>query len=136
MHVVYVPSHLYHIFFELFKNALRAVVEHHGSSATDYPPIEVRMSFGKEDVCIKVSDLGGGIPRSLSDLLFRYTYSTAPQPSPSGSGSAPLAGWCRKKGFKSFRRKHFGLDNNVQILYCLLSMSLLYSCTFIFFFIL
>ncbi|CAG0919485.1 unnamed protein product [Notodromas monacha] len=93
LQLVYVPSHLYHIFFELFKNALRAVVEHHGSGASEYPPIDVRISLGKEDLCIKMSDLGGGIPRSALDLLFAYTYSTAPQPSPSGSGSAPLAGY-------------------------------------------
>lgn len=91
--VVYVPSHLYHMLFELFKNAMRAVVEHHGTAADNYPPIEVLVAKGKEDLTIKMSDRGGGIPRSLTDLLFQYMYSTAPQPSTSGCESAPLAGY-------------------------------------------
>ena len=50
--IVYVPSHLYHMLFELFKNAMRAVVEHHGAAARDYPPIQVmRIHFS-----IKMTD--------------------------------------------------------------------------------
>ncbi|TGZ61006.1 hypothetical protein CRM22_008212 [Opisthorchis felineus] len=74
---VYVPSHLYHIFFELLKNALRAVVEHHGDSSSDLPPINVLVAVGHENITIKISDLGGGIPRSQMDLIFNYTYTTA-----------------------------------------------------------
>jgi hypothetical protein len=37
---VYVPSHLYHILFELFKNAMRATIEHAGESAITLPPVE------------------------------------------------------------------------------------------------
>ena len=55
--IVYVPSHLYHILFELFKNAMRAVVEHHGAAARDYPPIHVLIVHGGEDVTIKVRPL-------------------------------------------------------------------------------
>lgn len=89
---VYVPSHLYHMLFELFKNSMRAVVEHHGIASTDYPPLKVLVAKGNEDLTIKVSDRGGGIPRSQSDLLFQYMYSTAPRPSP-GANNAPLAGY-------------------------------------------
>lgn len=52
--IVYVPSHLYHMVFELFKNAMRAVVEHHGAASEDYPPIEALVALGKEDISIKV----------------------------------------------------------------------------------
>ena len=55
--IVYVPSHLYHILFELFKNALRAVMEHHGTAAYSYPPVEVLVVKGDEDVTIKVSGI-------------------------------------------------------------------------------
>ncbi|CAE1286288.1 [Pyruvate dehydrogenase (acetyl-transferring)] kinase isozyme 1, mitochondrial,[Pyruvate dehydrogenase (acetyl-transferring)] kinase isozyme 4, mitochondrial,[Pyruvate dehydrogenase (acetyl-transferring)] kinase isozyme 3, mitochondrial,[Pyruvate dehydrogenase (acetyl-transferring)] kinase, mitochondrial,[Pyruvate dehydrogenase (acetyl-transferring)] kinase isozyme 2, mitochondrial,Probable [pyruvate dehydrogenase (acetyl-transferring)] kinase, mitochondrial [Acanthosepion pharaonis] len=90
--MVYVPSHLYHILFELFKNAMRAVVEFHNEDV-ELPHLEVMITKGVEDVSIKMSDKGGGIPRSKSEMLFHYMYSTAPQPMRSDNGSAPLAGY-------------------------------------------
>lgn len=89
--IVYVPSHLYHMLFELFKNSMRATMEHHGPDSSNIPPIEVTVVNGREDISVKISDLGGGIPRSHVDHLFKYMYSTAPKPSP--SESAPLAGY-------------------------------------------
>jgi len=77
---VYVPSHLYHILFELFKNAMRATIENAGEDAVSYEPIKVLVVKGREDVTIKVSDRGGGIPRSLRDHIFEYLYTTAPNP--------------------------------------------------------
>lgn len=91
--VVYVPSHLYHMLFELFKNSLRAVVEHYGTSTDEFPPLDVLLVMGHEDLTIKLSDQGGGIPRSQMDLLFNYMYSTAPQPAASGLDTPPLAGY-------------------------------------------
>ncbi|KAH9413856.1 pyruvate dehydrogenase kinase isoform X1 [Dermatophagoides pteronyssinus] len=90
--IVYTPSHLYHILFELYKNAMRAVVESHNED-DDLPPIKTIIVKAKEDLTIKICDKGGGIPRSLRDMLFQYMYSTAPQPSASGMNSAPLAGY-------------------------------------------
>lgn len=90
--IVYVPSHLYHMLFELFKNSMRAVMEHHGQDCLDIPPIEVTVVNGREDICVKMSDRGGGIPRSQADQLFKYLYSTAPQPSKSEMHTVPLAG--------------------------------------------
>jgi len=107
---VYVPSHLYHILFELFKNAMRATIENAGEDAISYEPIKVLVVKGREDVTIKVSDRGGGIPRSLRDHIFEYLYTTAPNPiltnsaeitdvsslisggGVSGMSTAPLAG--------------------------------------------
>lgn len=92
--MVYLPSHLYHMLFELFKNAMRAVVETHTHS-TNLPPLKITICKGKEDLTIKISDQGGGIPHSKIGLLFQYMYTTAPQPSPNqdNDGSAPLAGY-------------------------------------------
>uniref|UniRef100_A0A8P4KFD6 Protein-serine/threonine kinase n=1 Tax=Dicentrarchus labrax TaxID=13489 RepID=A0A8P4KFD6_DICLA len=93
LHIVYVPSHLYHMLFELFKNAMRATVETHETSPT-LPPIKVRVSLGSEDLTIKMSDRGGGVPLRKIERLFSYMYSTAPSPVHiDNSRNAPLAGF-------------------------------------------
>lgn len=40
--------------FELFKNSMRAVMEHHGEDSDNYPAVEVMLVRGKEDICVKV----------------------------------------------------------------------------------
>ncbi len=52
---------------------MRATVEYHGVDA-DYPPIKVVIADGSdnEDVIIKVSDEGGGIPRSNMKRIWSY----------------------------------------------------------------
>lgn len=72
----YIPSHLHHILFELFKNSFRATVETHEGRAK-LPSVHVVIAGGMEDVSIKVSDAGGGIPRSLMDRIWTYAFTTA-----------------------------------------------------------
>ncbi|XP_029385177.1 pyruvate dehydrogenase (acetyl-transferring) kinase isozyme 3, mitochondrial isoform X1 [Echeneis naucrates] len=90
--VVYVPSHLFHMLFELFKNSMRATVELHENSKEGLPPIKTKVTLGKEDLSIKISDRGGGVPLRKIDRLFNYMYSTAPTPSLE-PGAVPLAGF-------------------------------------------
>ncbi|XP_077813331.1 pyruvate dehydrogenase (acetyl-transferring) kinase isozyme 1, mitochondrial isoform X9 [Macaca mulatta] len=90
--VVYVPSHLYHMVFELFKNAMRATMEHHANRGV-YPPIQVHVTLGNEDLTVKMSDRGGGVPLRKIDRLFNYMYSTAPRPRVETSRAVPLAGF-------------------------------------------
>ncbi|XP_072608062.1 pyruvate dehydrogenase (acetyl-transferring) kinase isozyme 1, mitochondrial isoform X2 [Vulpes vulpes] len=90
--VVYVPSHLYHMVFELFKNAMRATMEHHADKGV-YPPIQVHITLGNEDLTVKMSDRGGGVPLRKIDRLFNYMYSTAPRPRVETSRAVPLAGF-------------------------------------------
>ncbi|KAK3511919.1 hypothetical protein QTP70_027603 [Hemibagrus guttatus] len=92
INIVYVPSHLYHMLFELFKNAMRATVETHENSM-HLPPIKVRVSLGHEDLTIKMSDRGGGVPLRKIERLFSYMYSTAPSPVTHNARNAPLAGF-------------------------------------------
>jgi len=73
----YVPTHLSHMLFELLKNSLRALVELFGDDVDEYPPIKVIIAAGKEDITIKISDEGGGIPRSNIPLVWTYMYTTA-----------------------------------------------------------
>uniref|UniRef100_A0A0N5AJ72 Protein-serine/threonine kinase n=1 Tax=Syphacia muris TaxID=451379 RepID=A0A0N5AJ72_9BILA len=89
--VVTVPAHLFHIFFELIKNAMRATVEHHGAD-NEIPKLKILIVSGNEDVSIEISDRGGGVSRKILERLFNYTYSTAPPPSPDDPGP-PLAGY-------------------------------------------
>uniref|UniRef100_A0A671ETK8 Protein-serine/threonine kinase n=1 Tax=Rhinolophus ferrumequinum TaxID=59479 RepID=A0A671ETK8_RHIFE len=92
IHIVYVPSHLHHMLFELFKNAMRATVEHQENKPS-LTPVEVTVVLGKEDLTIKISDRGGGVPLRITDRLFSYMYSTAPTPVMDNSRNAPLAGF-------------------------------------------
>jgi pyruvate dehydrogenase kinase 2/3/4 len=91
----YVPGHLSHILFELLKNSLRAIVERYGPEPSErgggsnargneympaaggqFPPIKVVVVEGNEDITIKISDEGGGIPRSAIPLVWTYMYTT------------------------------------------------------------
>uniref|UniRef100_A0A671NCM6 Protein-serine/threonine kinase n=1 Tax=Sinocyclocheilus anshuiensis TaxID=1608454 RepID=A0A671NCM6_9TELE len=90
--IVYVPSHLYHMLFELFKNAMRATIESH-KEGSNLPPIQVMVAIGGEDLTVKMSDQGGGVPFRKMENLFSYMYSTAPKPQMDDKHRAPLAGF-------------------------------------------
>ncbi|XP_057963144.1 pyruvate dehydrogenase (acetyl-transferring) kinase, mitochondrial isoform X1 [Malania oleifera] len=76
----YVPTHLHLMVFELVKNSLRAVQERFVNSDKVAPPIRIIVADGIEDVTIKVTDEGGGIPRSGLSKIFTYLYSTGRNP--------------------------------------------------------
>ena len=74
---------------------MRAVIEHHGEAAKTYPKIQTLIVKGNEDVTIRITDNGGGIPHAKVPLVFKYMYSTAPRPAISSDvystqTSAPL----------------------------------------------
>ncbi|KAL9095146.1 MAG: hypothetical protein Q9163_006530, partial [Psora crenata] len=99
LHFMYVPGHLSHMLFETLKNSLRAVVETHGQEKQEFPVIKVIVAEGKEDITIKISDEGGGIPRSTIPLVWTYMYTTVettPNLDPDFNKSdfkAPMAGF-------------------------------------------
>lgn len=57
---------------------MRATVEWHGVDSK-MPPIRIIIADGEfnEDVVIKVSDEGGGIPRSHMKRIWSYLFTTA-----------------------------------------------------------
>jgi len=60
----------------------------------DLPHIKVKIFKTKDDITIKISDLGGGINRAASGKIFNYMYSTAPKvalPDAGGSYGAGLS---------------------------------------------
>jgi len=85
----YIPKHMHYILLELLKNACRATV-HNCRDGKSLPKIEVTVVHGEEDVTIKISDRGGGIPRSLMSSIWTFMYSTAPAPA-SAEGETSLA---------------------------------------------
>jgi len=120
----YVPSHLHHMLFELIKNSMRAVVDFHGVDA-DMPPIRVIVSDGEhnEDVCIKVSDEGGGIARSAVGRIFSYTYTTASadafrlldsENASDFGGESPLAGLGYGLPISRLFARYFGGDLSIK----------------------
>jgi len=78
----YVPSHIHYCITELLKNSCRATVEHHRANGGDgeIPPVRIVIARGNEDVTIKVSDEGGGIPRSDMEKVWTYLHSSAARP--------------------------------------------------------
>ena len=49
------------------------------SPTAKIPPVRVVMVKGKNEMTIKVSDQGGGIPRSTMARIFKFTHSTSQQ---------------------------------------------------------
>ncbi|KAK9703094.1 [Pyruvate dehydrogenase (acetyl-transferring)] kinase isozyme 2 [Basidiobolus ranarum] len=66
--------------FQVLKHSIGSVIEHSQTlrtRASDMPPLEVRMTEGEEDICFRVSDLGGGIPMSsMSNIWDQLSNST------------------------------------------------------------
>ena len=99
--------------FELLKNSLRAVVETHGVDADEFPAIKIIVAEGKEDITIKISDEGGGIPRSGMKLVWTYMYTTATTPllDPNFSQTeykAPMAGFGYGLPLSRLYARYFG----------------------------
>jgi len=67
--ICYIPSYLYYVMFEIIKNGLRASVENNQDT------LNIVIS-GTEDVIIKISDSGKGIPYADLDKIWYYSYTT------------------------------------------------------------
>ncbi len=116
---MYVPGHLSHMLFELLKNSLRAVVETHSPNQdqhANFPVTKLIVAEGKEDITIKISDEGGGIPRSAIPLVWTYMYTTVertPNLDPDFDKSdfkAPMAGFGYGLPISRLYARYFGGD--------------------------
>lgn len=116
LNFMYVPGHLSHMLFETLKNSLRAVVETHGQEKEEFPVTQVVVSEGREDITIKISDEGGGIPRSSIPLVWTYMYTTVdqtPNLDPDFNKSdfkAPMAGFGYGLPISRLYARYFGGD--------------------------
>lgn len=90
--VVHIPSHIYHMTFEVMKNAMQATIENNWGALDKLPFIKVLVCQSDMDITIKVSDQGGGVDRLKAEKMFQYLYTTAPKPSLT-SEAVPLSGF-------------------------------------------
>lgn len=90
--VTHIPSHIYHMTFEVMKNAMQATVETHWKSLETMPAIKVLVCQSDKDITIKISDQGGGVERAASNKMFKYLYTTNPIASLTKE-SVPLSGF-------------------------------------------
>jgi len=92
-----VEAHAHYILMELLKNAMRAELELWGQDVADAPPITVVVSSKDNELGIRVSDAGGGIPAHRRPFVWNWFYSTAPQSEPTYTYSknfgAPFTGY-------------------------------------------
>lgn len=124
LNFMYVPGHLVHMLFETLKNSLRATVENQMRLNPDkdiddleFPPIKIIIAEGEEDITIKISDEGGGIPRSAIPLIWTYLYTTVDDlPNSESSGiaksdyRAPMAGYGYGLPISRLYARYFGGD--------------------------
>lgn len=68
----YVPSHLRYSCSVLLQQAFYAVAEMHAASGHALPPVSATYAYGEEEVTVRVSDTGGGIPRSEQHYAWSY----------------------------------------------------------------
>jgi pyruvate dehydrogenase kinase 2/3/4 len=122
----YVPSHLYYCMFELLKNSLRATCEFHDPGKR-MPNINVVIADSEqnEDIVIKISDEGGGVPRSQMPRIWSYLFTTA-TPAFGGDdeslfsedhstrGDPPLAGLGYGLPISRSYARYFGGDLNLM----------------------
>lgn len=113
----YVPSHIHQMVFELVKNSLRAVQDRYEDSDTKPPSIRLVIAEGAEDITVKVSDQGGGIPRSDLSRIWTYLYTTAESPiaemDDDEPGPAVLAGYGYGLPISRLYARYFGGDLQV-----------------------
>ncbi|KAJ9616974.1 putative protein kinase [Cladophialophora chaetospira] len=68
----YVLSHLEYIVGELLRNSVQAVMEKYKDSGEKPPPIDVLICEAPQNVVIRISDQGGGIPRDIMPFLWSF----------------------------------------------------------------
>jgi hypothetical protein len=69
----YILSHLEYIIGELLRNSIQAVIEQRKSKDERPPPIEVTICETPQQVILRFSDEGGGIPTELLPHLWSFT---------------------------------------------------------------
>lgn len=112
--IPYIDAHLDYMLYELIKNSMRAVVEKHSKmlennrnadgkisgfasrprqlkempTSPSLPPIHVRICEGStENIALRISDQGGGIPMSDIDKIWEFGWTDMEEPNNDSSNS-------------------------------------------------
>ncbi|SNX83172.1 related to branched chain alpha-ketoacid dehydrogenase kinase [Melanopsichium pennsylvanicum] len=89
----YIPEHLEYIVFELLKNAIRATIR---KNAGEENPGLVRVTIvegpPEEDLIIRISDQGGGLPDLIAQLSAPSLPAYVPKPAVGGFATPPVQG--------------------------------------------
>ena len=112
----YVSSHLYLIFFELFKNSLRATVERFPEEE-QLPPIIVNISRVDDFISVVVEDSGGGMSEEKLKRARMFFSTSAVLDNMSlyqGAHSSPLAGYGFGLGMVEIFSRYFGGNIDIQ----------------------
>ena len=109
--MTFVPDHLNRIVYELIRNSLRATVENN----PDLPAVDVLISKGVENICIKISDRGGGASLKDQAKWGAYLYSSPPKKSKSKEANVmPLAGYGYGIPLSKVYARYLGGDVNIR----------------------
>lgn len=107
----FIPNHLYLIFFEIFKNSLRATVESHGELNDDLPPVRLTLQPDGERIVINIHDEGGGMsPEQMAHAMQFFSTSAVLNEMSlyQGAHSSPLAGFGFGLGMARVYTEYFG----------------------------
>ncbi|KAJ2611647.1 hypothetical protein H4S08_003058 [Coemansia sp. RSA 1365] len=72
----YIPSHLDYMLTELLKNAFHASLRAAENTKSEIPPVVITVSKGDGKVAVRIRDKGGGIPSSIHNKVFDYSFTT------------------------------------------------------------
>jgi len=91
----YIPRHVKYMVRELLKNAFRSTMERrltceHGLDTAESPNIAVEFQQGDLHVIIKISDLGGGMPKHAQKEAWRFGWTTVESSQASGGGEKAM----------------------------------------------
>lgn len=72
----YIPPHMYHVFFEIFKNSIKGSVDK-GLTDDSYINVFMPNRFEDGEYAVRISDYGCGIPKKKIENVWSYFYTTA-----------------------------------------------------------
>jgi len=107
----FIPNHLYLIFFEIFKNSLRATVETHGELNQTLPQVHALLKSDGDRISITIHDEGGGMSIDKISQAMQFFSTSAELNEMSlyqGAHSSPLAGFGFGLGMAKVYSEYFG----------------------------